>query len=124
MATNPTPAATAKPETPQVPASGFQPAYKRVAQAGDFDCAFACIATICNKTLADVRQVASERFKIPKHGPYVWMDQELVASLLKHWSYAATVYEKLGIDRNRPLYTPGNRPVYFGHAGEPIPELM
>jgi uncharacterized protein (DUF1501 family) len=38
--------------------------------------------------------------------------------------YAATVYEKLGIDRSRPLYTGGNRPVYFGHAGEPIPQLM
>ena len=38
--------------------------------------------------------------------------------------YAATVYEKLGIDRTSPLYTAGNRPVYFGHAGEPIPELL
>ena len=38
--------------------------------------------------------------------------------------YAATIYEKLGIDRNQPLYTPGNRPVYFGHAGEPIAELV
>ncbi len=38
--------------------------------------------------------------------------------------YAATVYEKLGIDRGQPLYTSGNRPVYFGHAGEPIPELL
>jgi hypothetical protein len=38
--------------------------------------------------------------------------------------YAATIYEKLGIDRNQPLYTPGNRPVYFGHAGEPITELL
>jgi hypothetical protein len=38
--------------------------------------------------------------------------------------YAATVYEKLGIDRDRPLYTPANRPVYFGHMGEPIPGLV
>ncbi|QEL14362.1 DUF1501 domain-containing protein [Limnoglobus roseus] len=38
--------------------------------------------------------------------------------------YAATIYEKLGIDRSVPLYTASNRPVYFGHAGEPIPELM
>jgi hypothetical protein len=37
--------------------------------------------------------------------------------------YAATVYEKLGIDRGRPLYTAGNRPIYFGHEGEPIKEL-
>ncbi len=38
--------------------------------------------------------------------------------------YAATIYEKLGIDRSRPLYTPTNRPVYFGHFGEPIRELF
>lgn len=38
--------------------------------------------------------------------------------------YAATIYEKLGIDRTQPLYTASNRPVYFGHGGEPIPELM
>jgi hypothetical protein len=38
--------------------------------------------------------------------------------------YAQTVYEKLGIDRTRPLYTPSNRPVYFGHGGTPIPELL
>jgi len=34
--------------------------------------------------------------------------------------YAATLYAKLGIDRSQPLHTSGNRPVYFGHAGEPI----
>ncbi len=38
--------------------------------------------------------------------------------------YAATIYEKLGIDRDKPLYTATNRPVYFGHLGEPIPELF
>ena len=34
--------------------------------------------------------------------------------------YASTVYAKLGVDRDRPVYTPTNRPVFFGHAGEPI----
>jgi hypothetical protein len=38
--------------------------------------------------------------------------------------YAATIYEKLGIDRDQPLYTPANRPVYFGHLGEPIRQLF
>jgi hypothetical protein len=38
--------------------------------------------------------------------------------------YASTIYAKLGIDRDRPLYTDANRPIYFGHFGEPIPELM
>lgn len=30
--------------------------------------------------------------------------------------YAATILEKLGIDRSQPLYTPANRPVFFGGA--------
>jgi hypothetical protein len=38
--------------------------------------------------------------------------------------YAATIYEKLGIDRSRPIYTPSNRPVYFGHGAEPIAALL
>ena len=38
--------------------------------------------------------------------------------------YAAMIYEKLGINRNQPLYTATNRPVLFGHLGEPIPELF
>lgn len=37
--------------------------------------------------------------------------------------YAATVYEKLGIDRSKPLYTASRRPVFIGHEGEPIAEL-
>jgi hypothetical protein len=38
--------------------------------------------------------------------------------------YAATIYEKLGIDRERPLYTASHRPIYLGHLGEPIAELL
>jgi hypothetical protein len=38
--------------------------------------------------------------------------------------FAATICEKLGIDRAQPLYTSSHRPVYFGHGGEPIPELF
>ena len=39
-------------------------------------------------------------------------------------NYASTVYDKLGIDRGRPIYTPNNRPVFFGHVGEPIAQLF
>lgn len=38
--------------------------------------------------------------------------------------YASTIYHKLGIDRDQPLYTSANRPIYFGHLGEPIAELL
>ena len=38
--------------------------------------------------------------------------------------YASTIYEKLGIDRTKPLYTSSNRPVYVGNDAEPIAALM
>ncbi|QDU19024.1 DUF1501 domain-containing protein [Urbifossiella limnaea] len=38
--------------------------------------------------------------------------------------YASTIYEKLGIDRAKPVYTASNRPVYFGHLGAPIPGIV
>lgn len=56
--------------------------------------------------------------KSDKEGGYV-VDQPHTPE-----DYAATIYEKLGIDRQKPIYTPSNRPVYFGHAGEPIAELL
>jgi len=37
--------------------------------------------------------------------------------------YAATVYEKLGLDRAEPLRTPDNRPIAIAAKGRPIPEL-
>jgi hypothetical protein len=38
--------------------------------------------------------------------------------------YAATLFEKLGIDRSRPLYTASNRPIFIAADGEPISELF
>ena len=38
--------------------------------------------------------------------------------------YATSIYEKLGLDRSKPLYTSSNRPVQFGHLGQPIRELF
>jgi hypothetical protein len=38
--------------------------------------------------------------------------------------YAASIYEKLGIDRTQPIYTSTSRPVYFGHGGQPIAGLF
>ena len=38
--------------------------------------------------------------------------------------YAATIYEKLGIDRGSPLYTASNRPVFVGNDAEPIAQLF
>jgi len=38
--------------------------------------------------------------------------------------YAATIYEKLGIDTTKPIHTPAGRPVYPGKDGHAIAELM
>lgn len=38
--------------------------------------------------------------------------------------YAATLYEKLGVDRSLPLATPDGRPIYLAPHGEPIRELF
>jgi hypothetical protein len=38
--------------------------------------------------------------------------------------YAATIYEKLGIDRSRALYTASHRPVFFGHDAAPMAALL
>lgn len=37
---------------------------------------------------------------------------------------AATIYEKLGLDRSAPIYTPANRPVFLAHDGHRIEELF
>ena len=38
--------------------------------------------------------------------------------------YAATIYEKLGIDRQQPIYAPDGRPSLLARDGAPIPELF
>lgn len=37
---------------------------------------------------------------------------------------AATIYDKLGINRHQPLYTPQDRPVFLAHKGQPIGSLL
>ncbi len=78
--------------TPQPSPSGFTPAFTRIQQAENFDCAFACIAMLCNKTLSDIKEVASAKFKHPKYGPY-WVNETLIASLLAQHKLVATVYK-------------------------------
>lgn len=70
----------------------FQPAFTRVQQTEYNDCAFACIAMLAGKTIAEVRQVAIEKFKHPKHGPY-WLDEAIISKLLTHYGWVGTVYK-------------------------------
>lgn len=81
--------------TPPTAPQGLQPAFKRVQQSDDFDCAFACIATITGKSLDDVRKTAVEKFKLPAHGPY-WVTEELIAKLFAHYDFVSTVYKDVG----------------------------
>ncbi len=37
---------------------------------------------------------------------------------------AATIYDSLGIDLGKPLYTPDQRPIYLAHQGKPIKTLF
>lgn len=70
----------------------FQPAFTRVQQTEYNDCAFACIAMLAGKTIAEVRQVAIEKFKHPKNGPY-WLDEAMISKLLTHYGWVGTVYK-------------------------------
>ena len=70
----------------------FQPGFTRVQQTEYNDCAFACIAMLAGKTIAEVRQVAIEKFKHPKNGPY-WLDEAIISKLLTHYGWVGTVYK-------------------------------
>jgi hypothetical protein len=84
--------ATTSPQTATPTAA--QPPFKRVAQTESFDCWLAAVATLVARTLADVKQVAVEKFKLPKNGPYPFMDDVLIAKLLAHWSLTGTVWKE------------------------------
>ncbi len=82
------------PAASSTPALGFTPAFKRVAQSNDFDCAFACIATIAGKTLEEVRATAVKQFHLREHGPY-WVTEALITSLAAHYGWTATVWKEV-----------------------------
>ena len=54
-----------------------------------------------------------------KDGGYITSSQAFTIE-----DYAATVYEKLGIDRHKPIYTPADRPILLSRHGQPIGELF
>lgn len=74
-------------------ASNFKPAFNRVQQSNDFDCAFSCVAMVAGKSLVEVRQAAIDKFKHPKVGPF-WITEELIGKLLGHFGYASTAYKE------------------------------
>jgi hypothetical protein len=76
-------------------AQAIQPVFKRVQQACDHCCAFACIAIITNKSLAEVIQVAIDHFDHPAHGPYWIPGEDLIAKLFAHFGFVSTVWKEV-----------------------------
>ncbi|MDP1977631.1 hypothetical protein [Undibacterium sp.] len=72
----------------------IQPVFKRIQQAVDHDCAFACIAMITNKSLDEVVQVAIDKFKHPANGPY-FITEELINKVLAHYGFVSTIYKEV-----------------------------
>jgi hypothetical protein len=79
----------------------FQPAFTRVQQSENHDCAFACIAMIAGKTLEEIRELAVKKFMHPIHGPY-WITGDLIAGLLAQNGYVASVYKEAEKIENLP----------------------
>jgi hypothetical protein len=73
--------------------TAFTPVFKRVAQSCEFDDAFACIAMLTGKTIPEIRQLAIDKFKHPKNGPY-WINEALICNLLAHYKLLGTVYKE------------------------------
>lgn len=85
---------TNNPQPPAGTAAASLPTFKRVPQQGRHDDTFAVIATIAGKTLQEVFQQA-EAFGLPKIGPYyAWIDGDLIAKLLAHYGWVATVWKE------------------------------
>lgn len=56
------------PPTPGIQSLGFEPTYNRVAQTNQWNSAIACIASVVNKPINEVRLVAAKHFKRPANG--------------------------------------------------------
>ena len=76
------------------PSDVLQPAFKRVQQTNDFDCAFACVAMLADKTVAEIRQRAIEKFGLPSRGPW-FVYEEMITGLCAQVRWVATVYKEV-----------------------------
>jgi hypothetical protein len=80
-----------QPTTPgQIP-TGFKSPFKRVPMAERTDDAFACIATLTGKPLAEIMKLAYE-FGYPKHGPG-YCSIGLIQQLLSEFSLIGSDYD-------------------------------
>lgn len=74
--------------------TAFQPIFRRIAQQGRHDDAFAVLAMLTGKTLDSLLRQA-ETLGLPKTGPYYpWIDGDLIAKLLAAHGLVATVWKE------------------------------
>jgi hypothetical protein len=72
----------------------FQPAFQHVATPDRHGCSLAAVAIIAGTTFDDVVKQA-ESLGVPKVGPYYpWLDGDLLARLLAHYGWVATVWKE------------------------------
>ena len=78
------------------PANGntqFQAAFKRIAQTSELDDVLACTAMLANRSLDEVRKVATAKFQIPAQG--VWyLTEAMVAELMAHYGFIAGTWQE------------------------------
>ena len=81
------------PSTVTSTAEGFQPAFARRAERR-LRLFLRVHRQHHGKPLAEVRELAVNRFKHPAHGPY-WITEDLIAGLLAHYGWVTTVYKEV-----------------------------
>ena len=81
----------------------FHCSFKRVAQTSDLDDVFACIAMIANKPIEEIRQLAIDRFHVPRHGPWLPSD-ELIIGLAAVNGWIAGPYKEAAIVADLPRF--------------------
>lgn len=69
-----------------------KPVFTRVQQSGDFDDLYACLATLGQKSLAEIKTIAVG-FGAPEHGPYA-VNEELIAKIAMACGLVSTNYKE------------------------------
>ncbi len=105
------------PSTPVSHPLDFEPTYHRVAQTNQWNSAIACIASVVNKTIDEVRLVAAKQSKRPANGRWS-VTAKLIPELFDHYDWwAASRYREASALNDLPdlaLILLSKKPDHFG----------
>jgi hypothetical protein len=105
------------PGRPAIQTLGFEPAFHRVAQTNQWNSAIACIATVVNKPIDEVRLVAAKQSKRPANGRWS-VTGKLIPELFDHYDWwAASRYRTANAVSDLPdlaLILLSKKPDHFG----------